>query len=604
MWTKDEQNEIYVPVELNWTAEDDLFLEQALKIKNDYKNTWGAYLKRHHINVYNWLLTRHPLLDNSYHLATKLYWLMHKLCFWEKCPVCGKTNYMHKNIDSFEKGYFRACCKECAAANPIRQKKIADTTEKHYGSRNFFTSDAGKAKIKKYLNDNGVSNPFQLESVKKKSCESRKKHFGYEYTMQSPEKRLLASKRYKEKTGYCHQFSNPEIRIKIDAERKRKIELGIDEKEIFKKNWRKKRYNQLINFKGEVEPRFSFDEYKNCTRVTQYTTLFKWHCNKCNTDFDAYFDSNLTAREHLFARCPICHPINSGTSKPEQDLIAYIKSIYDGDIKERCKKIIHPLEIDCYLPNKKLAFEFDGLFFHSENMGGKNKFYHLNKTEKCEKQDIQLIHIFEDEWHNKNDLIKSRIANLLGIYDKTIFARKCEIKEIDSKTSKAFQDENHIQGAVNAKINLGLYFENELISLMTFGKCRFDKKHEWELLRFCNKLGYHIPGGASKLLKYFERNYKPKSLVSYADRRWSRGKLYEALGFTFSHASEPNYWYLTPKTMIRCSRQQFQKHKLKDILQIFNSSSTELENMIANGYDRIFDCGNLVYFKRYCYENH
>ena len=160
MWTKDEQNEIYAPVELNWTAEDDLFLEQALKIKNDYKNTWGAYLKRHHINVYNWLLTRHPLLDNSYHLATKLYWLMHKLCFWEKCPVCGKTNYMHKNIDSFEKGYFRACCKECAAANPIRQKKIADTTEKHYGSRNFFTSDAGKAKIKKYLNDNGVSNPF------------------------------------------------------------------------------------------------------------------------------------------------------------------------------------------------------------------------------------------------------------------------------------------------------------------------------------------------------------------------------------------------------------------------------------------------------------
>ena len=133
---------------------------------------------------------------------------------------------------------------------------------------------------------------------------------------------------------------------------------------------------------------------------------------------------------------------------------------------------------------------------------------------------------------------------------------------------------------------------------MTFGKCRFNKKYEWELLRFCNKLGYHIPGGASKLLTYFERTYKPKSLISYADRRWSQGKLYRALGFNLDHVSEPNYWYFNNIFSLE-SRIKYQKHKLKDILEKFDPNLTEVENMIMNGYHRIFDCGNLVFVKKY-----
>ena len=118
------------------------------------------------------------------------------------------------------------------------------------------------------------------------------------------------------------------------------------------------------------------------------------------------------------------------------------------------------------------------------------------------------------------------------------------------------------------------------------------------MLRFCNKLGYHVPGGASKLLKYFERNYNPKSLVSYADRRWSQGKVYKKLGFTFNHASTPNYWYLKNNNTTKLySRINFQKHKLKKLLENFDENKTEVENMKANGYNRIFDCGNLVYEK-------
>ena len=121
---------------------------------------------------------------------------------------------------------------------------------------------------------------------------------------------------------------------------------------------------------------------------------------------------------------------------------------------------------------------------------------------------------------------------------------------------------------------------------MTFGRSRFSKKYEWEMLRFCVKTGYHIPGGAGKLLKHFERTYRPKSLVSYADRRWSQGGLYEKLGFTLDHASRPDYWYWNYKKsgFVLESRIKYQKHKLPKLLDKFDRSKTEIQNMNDNEY--------------------
>ena len=96
---------------------------------------------------------------------------------------------------------------------------------------------------------------------------------------------------------------------------------------------------------------------------------------------------------------------------------------------------------------------------------------------------------------------------------------------------------------------------------MTFSKSRFSKKYEWEMVRFCNKLNYHIPGAASRLLKYFEKNWKPHSIVSYADRRWSTGNLYNALGFSLDHISPPNYWYFKTNMLYLESRVKYQKHQ-------------------------------------------
>lgn len=209
----------------------------------------------------------------------------------------------------------------------------------------------------------------------------------------------------------------------------------------------------------------------------------------------------------------------SGDSEAEREIAAFVSSL-SPDTVRRDRSTIAPLELDVYVPSKKIAFEYDGLFWHSAGNEKSHK-QKLLKTEACEKAGIQLVHVFENEWLSKRAIVESRIRNLLGNWDLKLFARKCEIREVDPKTSRIFQEANHLQGAAGARAHFGLFFKDELVSLATFSKCRFDKTHEWELVRFCSKLGCHVVGAAGKLLKAFEKKWKPRSLVSYADRRWS-----------------------------------------------------------------------------------
>ena len=274
----------------------------------------------------------------------------------------------------------------------------------------------------------------------------------------------------------------------------------------------------------------------------------------------------------------------------ELDLLVFIQDNYTGEIVTNTKSIIAPMELDIYLPELKLAFEFNGLYWHSELH--KDKYFHLNKTEECNKLGVQLIHIWEDDWVYKKDIVKSMILNKLGMSNK-IFARKCEVKEIiDNKIVREFLEINHIQGFVGSKVKLGLYYNNELVSLMTFGGYRknmnsYAQDNSYELLRFCDKLNTTVIGGASKLFTYFNKNYKPIEIISYSDYSRSIGNMYKQLGFDLSHLSEPNYYYIIDAK--RIYRFNFRKDVL--IKQGFDPNKTEVEIMHERGYYRLFDCG-------------
>jgi hypothetical protein len=285
-------------------------------------------------------------------------------------------------------------------------------------------------------------------------------------------------------------------------------------------------------------------------------------------------------------------PLNEkNRSVAEKDLFNYISSIYKGKIESSNRSVLGGKEIDILIPDKRLAIEYNGLFWHNEDRIG--KYYHLDKSALAFRKGYHLVHVFENEWLYKQDIVKSRLSSLLGV-NSTIYARKCKIVEITSAEAKDFLEKNHIQGNAYGSVRYGLIYENSLVSLMTFSKPRFNKKYDYELLRFCNKLNTNVIGGASKLFKYFLKNIECESIISYSDARWNTGDLYIQLGFEFLHRSEPNYWYFDMKNQLY-SRVKFQKHKLENILEKFDPDLTEVENMKKNGYNRIFDCGNDVF---------
>ena len=317
--------------------------------------------------------------------------------------------------------------------------------------------------------------------------------------------------------------------------------------------------------------------------------------NKVTIICPKHGEFSQAARNHLMGQgCPKCF---SDKSNFEKELLEYIKTIIPNkEIIENDRNILDGKEIDIYIPELKIGFEANGLIWHSEKFNF-DKNYHLDKTKQCLNKGIQIIHIFEDEWLYKQDICKSRISNLLKCSKNRIFARKCEIKEVPFNECKKFINDNHIQGFVLSKIRYGLYYNNELVSVMTFGKQRINVKgknveNSYELLRFCNKINYSIVGGADKLFKHFINTHKPETIISFADRRWSNGNLYNILGFTKYNESEPSYSYVINKK--RVNRFTLRKDVL---VSKYNcpQEMTEKDFCNQNGWYRIYDCGCLCY---------
>jgi hypothetical protein len=285
--------------------------------------------------------------------------------------------------------------------------------------------------------------------------------------------------------------------------------------------------------------------------------------------------------------CGKCNNLNKG-SMLENEVRKYIHSL--GIITSDHNRIeLSGKEIDIFVPEKRIGVEFNGLYWHNDLKCHKR--YHIDKFNLALGNNIQLIQIFEDEWLHKIDIVKSRLAYLLGKNQKTIYARKCIIKEVHPTIASNFLNQNHIQGNAKSSIKLGLYYNNELVSLMTFSKPNLSKGQKkedgfWELLRFCNLLNTSVVGGANRLLHHFVKTYLPVKILSFADKRWSLGKLYQTLGFVKQKDSSINYWYIDRKESKRIHRFSLRKNKND------NQDLTEYENRLAQGYLRIWDCGS------------
>lgn len=536
-------------------------------IKNEYPNT----LKK--INDYCINLD----IDN---LSQKIYHYVYKLTEKPKC-ICGNDVKFMNNIKNW--GYKKYCSVKCSAKNRENKKcyvknwynkkkeEVLNNDIKIYSKKDTIV------KIKEFINFNEINIPnfsIKLLSIDEQLWKSFILHYGnftseklyllYNNLIEKP-KCIICGKNCKFinfNKGY-KEFCSTECSIKYKY---------ID----IKKN--------------------SYERIKNLCKENNLTLL---------TPIEKYIDNKsllfMCDKGHEFKRtlsnfyksqsCPICF---NGKSKYESEIYEFLSDNITSFISLNNRSILdYNLELDFYIPNNNLAIEYNGNYYHCDSHERITYKYHLDKTERCLKQNIQLLHIFEHQWNDyfKRDIWKSILSGKLG-KNNVIFGRKCKIVNINNKEKNNFLNKNHLQGTCNSSIDLGLIYSNELVAVMTFGKPRFNKNSEWELLRFCNKKFHTVIGGASKLFKYFIKKYKG-NIVTYADRTYSNGGLYNKLGFDLIKTNSPSYFYFKNNEII--SRYKSQKSKLGKLLENYNSDLTEYQNMLENGYHRVWDCGTLVF---------
>ncbi len=496
--------------------------------------------------------------------------------FGDKIKQIKKDKYGDEKYNNFEK--IQQTLKEKFNVDspgelPNNDEKIKQTKLNKFNDPNYNNRDKAKKTIKERF---GTDHHLQTEASLKKLRETNTEKYGHEYTILTKKSKENLLKHNQLTFNADYYFSSNKHKNSILNQKIKRIDS------VLKSN----------NLK------FDTSEHERLRKRLSdgSLTYIKYNitCETCQNTFESSFE--------IAPVCRKCFPLTS-VSKQQSEFKLFLDGLKVKYI-ENTRKIIGPFELDFYLPDHKIAIELNGNYYHSE-LSGKLKNYHLNKSILCNSMETKLVHIFEDEWMNKKEIIKSRIKNMMGLSDLKIFARQCTISEISFNEKKEFLEENHIQSNDTSFYNIGMFYKNVLCSVMTFSKPRLalgTKKNvtQVELSRFASKINYNIPGAFQKLLTFFIKNHKDISeIITYADCRWSglnnENTIYNKAGFDFIHLTPPNYFYMFRNNYFnRYHRFTYNKQKLIKLFAA-DKSLTEWDMAKLNNMDRIWDCGSMKF---------
>lgn len=556
-----------------------------------------THFKLHYNEFYEYLINKYKDIDISF--QEKLYWYYNGL---DKRPVCNVCGGAVKFITVI-RGYQKCCSMKCSNSDPDKLLRVKKTNIERYGVDIPIKSQAIKEKTKKTnLERYGVEYSTQNPKIKEKifntiveryggigkaSCELREKQ---EHTMMSKygviDSMKLKHVKEKAKQTYIERYGveNP-------------LELGIDNLKSSKLKQSQQTYPDIL---GVIDGGWLCTcTNQNCSMCEErtYTTPKQIHRDRWNN-----------GTELCTKLLPIGNPSHS--SSMEYTIQSWLDE-FGIDYELNVRNIIPPKELDIYIPSKNVAIECNGCYWHSDLE--KPKKYHINKYLDCKRNGIQLIQIWEDWFRIKPDIVKSFLKSKLGICDNTIYARKCEIKEIPYDIAMGFLEHNHIQGKCSSNYRLGLFYNDELVSVMCFNKRsqlsgpKLTNNDEAELIRFCNKIDWRVVGGASKLLNHYIYKFGAKLITSYASNDISNGQLYKTLGFSENDNISESYWYIEPGTYKRYHRSIFTRSSIVKKwpeYDINDKTWTEHAVMDSKGYMRIYDSGTTRYQLNVVGENH
>lgn len=536
---------------------------------------------------------------------------------------------------------------EYAFQNPDTVKKAKATSLKKYGVDSYTKTSEFKDKCKEtWLQNYGVDNPAKSDQIKQKMSTTYKERTGYETPFANPDvqqkinqtnlsrynvKRVMQSNYGKEKAKQTSLFrygtENPmqseEIQSKVKSTNLKRYGstcyFGSEEgkakiKQTMQKKYKVTAMSQTRQWKQstmtdptKVDNLIKFRE--DCRNYIDTNYLEKPTLDQLATDLG--INSTTVGQIILQNNCQDC--INYVFSLMEHQVKSFIQSLDNNTtIISNTKQIITPYELDIYLPDYNLAIECNPTSTHncSFSMFGTkesvmDKKYHQLKSQLCAEKGIQLFHIFGYEWTHRRTIIESMIRNLLHKNTYIIYGRNTDVKLVNNEEAYRFLDENHRQGRCFSSINIGLYNNNQLVSLMTFGKVRNtigtskckSLTTEFELLRFCNKLNTTVVGGASKLFKYFYENYTFSSIRSYSDIAHTSGNLYKILGFKQIKQSDPGYVWVDVKTDKAYHRVNAQKQNIIKFLHdsCIDLNDTEQKIMEDHGFVWVYDSGTILW---------
>lgn len=303
-----------------------------------------------------------------------------------------------------------------------------------------------------------------------------------------------------------------------------------------------------------------------------------FHCKECNNEFERRLGAQLYDK----FECPHCS--GTGYSKAEKEILEFVKDNVECDVLENTRDIISPRELDIYIPEYNFAIEYNGLYWHTNQYVTKE--YHKEKTEACMQKDIDLMHIFSDQWAENKDIVKSMILHRLGKSPHVVYARECEVKKLNkNKEFEDFFEDNHIDGHTKSSYAYALMYDGDIISCLSI-RTPMHYDNAREIARFATKLRHHVPGAFSRLFKYAKEDIKENGydkVITYADLRYGEGSVYEINGFDFLKETKLNYWYTDGKTRVS-------RHKVQATDEL---SERELAEKLK--LQRVYGCGNNTY---------
>lgn len=507
-----------------------------------------------------------------------IYHYVNDMDYKHECE-CGKET----KFISFNAGYRKFCSNKCSVNSEETILKRKETNIEKYGTDNVFKTDKFKEDRKKNnLKKYGVEHILQNKDILDKKINTTKEKYGVEYYTQDKNNVDKIIKSNLEKYGKTTPNQTEEIKEKnrVNTQQAIKDKYGVtnafqipEVKEKIEYNNNEKYLENMIEMLG--------DEYSIVDRNgSNYTLLHK----DCNQEFDINYNLVFSRKKHGSVICTKCNPI--GINKEKEDKFYLELNDIDNTVVRNDRKVLEGKEID-FLFNG-LGVELNGNYWHSDLFKDNN--YHYNKYKKANEKNIQLLSFFEDEVDLKKDIVISIIKSKLGRIENKVYARKCVIKTVDYNEANIFLNDNHIQGECKHSIRYGLYYNGELVSLMTFIKAResLNGGDSLELNRFCNKLNVTVVGGFSKLLKHHRRSDK-RVIISFSDNRISDGNVYNVNGFIKVHETKPDYYVI--KNNVRYHRFKYRKSELVKLG--YKSELSESEILKEMGLNKIYDCGKI-----------